>query len=67
MKPWLVCVSVGVTSAAVTFSVLTALHVANSLGAPPPRRHTSPGDPVYGGEMAMQESLHDALLASARG
>ncbi|WP_258342629.1 hypothetical protein [Saccharopolyspora gregorii] len=40
MKPLLVCVSVGVTSAAVTFSVLAALHAANSLAAPPHRaRH----------------------------
>lgn len=66
MKPWLVYVSVGVASAAVTFSVLTVLHVANSIGAPPPRR-TSSGDPVYGGEAAMQESMRDALLTSARG
>lgn len=42
MKPLLVCVSVGVTSAAVTFSVLAALHAANSLAAPPPRRRTRP-------------------------
>lgn len=45
MKPLLVCVSVGVTSAAVTFSVLAALHAANSLAAPPPRRRTGPATP----------------------
>ncbi|MEU6129994.1 hypothetical protein ABZ805_12570 [Saccharopolyspora sp. NPDC047091] len=44
MKPLLVCVSVGVTSAAVTFSVLAALHAANSLAAPPPRRRVEPAD-----------------------
>ncbi|MFR9731553.1 hypothetical protein ACL03H_20190 [Saccharopolyspora sp. MS10] len=43
MKPWFVCASVGVASAAVTFSVLTALHAANSLGAPAPRVPPEPG------------------------
>lgn len=49
MKPWLVYASVGIASAAVTFSVLTVLHAANSLGAPAPRR-VSDGDPVDAGE-----------------
>ncbi|MCX2731146.1 hypothetical protein OOZ19_12915 [Saccharopolyspora sp. NFXS83] len=49
MKPWLVYASVGIASAAVTFSVLTVLHAANSLGAPAPRRAAA-GDPVDIGE-----------------
>ncbi|MCA1281005.1 hypothetical protein [Saccharopolyspora sp. 7B] len=52
MKPLLVCVSVGVTSAAVTFSVLAALHAANSLAAPPPRRRTGSGRSASAGSLS---------------